>query len=122
VSLPIKILLADDAAVVRSAVRRILETDSNIAIVGEVADLPSLESALHQSTPDILVLDLTLGSSARASLQKWKRQNPQLRILLITAFARDTESWSEADALLDKINLGEQLLPLIRSLAQRIRP
>jgi len=115
--MPIKLLLADDTTMIRAAVRRILETDPEIAVVGEAHDLASLEFAIKRTDPHLVVIDLNLAPDVNAAIARWKRQNPKLRVVVITAFAQKTQALPEADAFLDKISLGEHLVSTLKSLA-----
>ena len=117
--MPIKLLLADDTVMIRAAVRRILEADPDMTVVGEAHDFPSLELAMQGTQPDIIILDLNLAPDVTGAIVKWKRQNPKLRVVIITAFAQSTQVLPEADAFLDKLHLGERLVPTIKRLAPR---
>ena len=116
--IPVKVLLADDADVIRRAVRNILESDPDVHVVGEVSDLRALAPAVNKEAPDIVVLDLNLGRDAEATIKALKEQHPKLRIVIITAFAERKHGMVEVDGFLDKISLAEQLLPLVKSLGK----
>ncbi|MCU0341124.1 MAG: response regulator transcription factor, partial [Spirosomaceae bacterium] len=57
---PIKILIADDHAVVRSGIRSLLEDEAHIHIVGEAADGFEALEKIEKLRPDILLLDLAM--------------------------------------------------------------
>ena len=83
-------------------------------------DVQGLALAIKEVTPDIVALDLNLGPDVKASIKKLKEQNPILKILTITAFAASREGLMDADEFLDKINLGEQLLPFMKTLSLQV--
>ena len=56
----VRILLADDHAIVRAGIRNALSGLSELEFVGEVEDGPSLEAALTKTPPDCLLIDVTM--------------------------------------------------------------
>ena len=56
----IKLLIADDHAVVRSGIRNLLEDESNIEIVGEAADGAAALEQIKLLKPNLILLDLTM--------------------------------------------------------------
>jgi DNA-binding NarL/FixJ family response regulator len=117
--MPINLLLADDTAMIRAAIRRLLQSEPEIAVVGEAHDLPSLEHAMKRLDPHVIVLDLNLAPDVTSAITRWKQQKPKLRIVIITAFAQSTREFAEVDAFLDKVSLGERLVPTLKSLAAK---
>ncbi len=89
---PIRVLLADDQALVRTGLRMILETEADIEIAGEVADG---ESAVREATrlrPDVVVMDIRMpgvdGVEATRRLVQGADDAP--RVLIVTTFDSDT--------------------------------
>lgn len=58
---PLTIVIADDHAVVRQGLRLLLETEEDLAVVGEASDLEETLAALREQQPAVLVLDLHMG-------------------------------------------------------------
>ena len=56
----VRVLLADDHAIVRAGIRAALGEFPNLEIVSEVGDGPALFEALSQTRPDCLLLDVTM--------------------------------------------------------------
>jgi len=80
-----RVLLADDHTLVRAGVRRILETEPDITVVGEAADGEAALRALAAMPVDVLVLDLTMpGRDGLAVLSDAKRLHPDLKVLVLT--------------------------------------
>jgi DNA-binding NarL/FixJ family response regulator len=85
---PIRVLLADDHALVRQGFRRILEDESDIVVVGEAgggAEAIELEQKLD---PDIVVLDLGMPeiNGLHAAIEIVRRR-PDRRILMLSMHA-----------------------------------
>jgi len=57
---PIRILMADDHAIFRDGLRRLLEAESDFSVVGEAADGAEALKLARQLKPDILLLDLAM--------------------------------------------------------------
>lgn len=56
--MPIKVLLADDSELIRSAIRKILEEEACIKIVGEAALFAKTVQMIGDLKPDVLLSDL----------------------------------------------------------------
>ncbi len=54
----IRVLIADDSSTVRAYLKNVLETDTGIAVVSEVADGPSAVAATEEIRPDLVVMDV----------------------------------------------------------------
>jgi two-component system response regulator NreC len=59
-SLPTKVLLADDHGVVRKGLRFLLQTDPDIEVVGEASDGREAVRMTEQLGPDVVVMDITM--------------------------------------------------------------
>jgi two-component system, NarL family, response regulator NreC len=92
VSNPIRILLADDHAVLRSGLKLLLNGRSDMTVVGEVADGVVLLDLIQETNPDIILLDLTMPRLGGLDvLPLLRRQAPQARVLILTM--HDDESY-----------------------------
>jgi len=82
---PIRILIADDHAVVRSGLRSLLRADPDLEVVGEAengAEALRLAETLH---PDIVLLDITMPPESGIEIAKrLKDAHPELRVLFLT--------------------------------------
>jgi len=84
----IRVLLADDHTLVRAGVRKILEAQPGVTVVGEVADGAAALDALAQMPVDVLVLDLTMpGLDGFAVLRRARTLAPALKVLVLSMHA-----------------------------------
>mgnify|MGYP000503445909 CR=1 FL=1 len=81
----IRVLLADDHDVVREGVRRVLEREADIDIVGEAVDVFSAWQLYSEHSPDVLVMDLSMpGSSGVAGLGHILQRDSSAKIVIFT--------------------------------------
>ena len=59
---PIRVLVADDHAVVREGIRQVLSADEGFEVIGEAADGAQAVALAEALRPDVVVLDLTMPS------------------------------------------------------------
>lgn len=87
---PIRILLADDHAIVRAGIRQILERAGDIQVVAEADDGEIAKSLIQQQKPDIAVLDIQMPKASGIEVTRWIRSNvPEVGVLILTAFDDD---------------------------------
>jgi two-component system, NarL family, response regulator NreC len=90
----IRIVLADDHAVVRSGLRMLLDSETDFEVVAEAGDLEAAQRYVRGHHPDVLVLDLNMpGGSSLEAIPSIREQMPQTQIVVLTmqqepAFAR----------------------------------
>ncbi|MBX5468702.1 MAG: response regulator transcription factor [Thermoleophilaceae bacterium] len=91
----VKVVIADDHAVVRNGLRLLLDNEDGLEVVAEAGDV---ESALHYvraHRPDVLVLDLNMpGGPTVPMIPRFREESPDTRVVVLTmqtdaAFARD---------------------------------
>ncbi len=82
---PIRVVLADDHAVVRQGIRRVLDEDGGFEVVAEASDLDAVYRYVRGHRPDVLVLDLNMpgGSSIRA-IPQLRAEAPATEIVVLT--------------------------------------
>ncbi|MDE2203879.1 MAG: response regulator transcription factor [Burkholderiaceae bacterium] len=86
----IKVLIADDHAVFREGLRRILSDADDIDVVGEATDGASTVNLARRIAADVLVLDLSMpGRSGIDLIAQVRREAPPLKILILTMHAED---------------------------------
>jgi RNA polymerase sigma factor (sigma-70 family) len=85
---PVRVWLVDDHNLVRAGVRKILETQRGIQVVGESSDGGEALRALDRETVDLLVLDLSMPDmDGFAVLTSAKQAHPELKVLVLTMHA-----------------------------------
>lgn len=86
----IKVLLADDEAMIRAGVRAILGSDETIEVVAEAADGQEAVALAQRHRPDVAVLDIRMprmdGLAAGAEI---KRTVPDTAVVILTTFSED---------------------------------
>ncbi|MEU3310427.1 response regulator transcription factor [Nocardiopsis sp. NPDC055551] len=86
----IRVLLADDEAMIRAGVRAIVESDPDIEVVAEAADGREAVELVLAHRPDVALLDIRMprmdGLAATAELRKLA---PDTRVVILTTFGED---------------------------------
>lgn len=89
-SKPIRVLLADDHAVVRAGIRQFLEHAGDIDIVAEADDGEAAKELIQQHHPDVAVLDIQMPKASGIEVTRWVRSNLRdVGVLVLTAFDDD---------------------------------
>ena len=87
---PIRVVLADDHAVVRKGIREFLEGESDITVVAEAADGDEAIALVAEHAPDVAVLDIQMpGVSGIEATRRIKGEHPNVRVLVLTAYDDD---------------------------------
>jgi len=118
----IRVLIADDHAVVRSGLRSILEHEDDIEVVGEAADgHQALESA-QELLPDVILMDINMGDwDGVTATRRVRNSTPSSRVIVLTNYDEDNLVFSSiragASGYLLKEVTGHQLTNAIRTVA-----
>ena len=117
----IKVLLADDTLIAREGWKRILETASDIEIVGEARSAVETKRKVKELAPDVLLMDLLWfgDESAGWAVIREIKQEFKVKIIAVTAYEnliRDARL-AGADSALLKTFSREELLTEIREQA-----
>jgi len=87
---PIRVLLADDHAIVRAGIRQLLEHSGDIQIVAEASDGEAAKALIQQHHPDVAVLDIQMPKASGIEVTRWVRANmPGVGVLILTAYNDD---------------------------------
>jgi len=87
---PIRVVLADDHAVVRKGIREFLEAEGDIVVVAEAADGAQAVLLVVEHRPDVAVLDVQMpGMGGIEATRRIKAQCPAVRVLILTAYDDD---------------------------------
>jgi two-component system, NarL family, response regulator NreC len=81
----IKVVLADDHAVVRGALKALLEGQEDLEVVGEAGDIASARAVVAEQRPRVLVLDVNLPDGlAVDAVPQLREEAPETAIVLLT--------------------------------------
>ena len=81
----IKVIIADDHAIVRSGLRSILEADPSLILIAEATGGYETIKLVNETPPDILLLDISMPDLDGISVTRnLKSQQPDLKILILT--------------------------------------
>ena len=96
----IRVFLLDDHEIVRRGVRELLESESDIEVVGEAGSAAEALARVPGARPDVAVLDVRLPDGDGVTVcRELRSQRPELSCLMLTSFADD-------EALFDAILAG----------------
>ena len=82
----IRVLIADDQALVRTGFRMIVDAEDDLQVVGEAADGVEAVELAHQTSPDVVLMDIRM---PRLDGVAATRQLPGTKILILTTFDLD---------------------------------
>ncbi len=87
---PIRVVLADDHAVVRKGIREFLEESGDIRVVAEAADGEQAVTLVAEHQPDVAVLDIQMPDvTGIEATRRIKAEHPDVRVLILTAYDDD---------------------------------
>jgi DNA-binding NarL/FixJ family response regulator len=90
VSEQIRVLLADDHAVVRAGISQILERAPDIRVVAEAEDGDIARRLILEHKPDVAVLDIQMPEASGIEVTRWVRANHRdVGVLVLTAYDDD---------------------------------
>ena len=86
----IRVLIADDHAVVRQGLRTFLELQDDIEVVADVADGEAALRAAREHEPDVVLMDLVMpGMGGVEAIRGLREVRPEARVLVLTSFLDD---------------------------------
>ena len=86
----IRVMLADDHAVVRAGIRQFLEQADDIKVVAEADDGEAAKALIEQHHPDVAVLDIQMPRASGIEVTRWVRSHHRkVGILILTAYDDD---------------------------------
>ena len=85
----IRVLLADDQAMVRGALAALLGLEPDLEVVAEVGRGDQVVDAVERSAPDLCLLDIEMpGGNGIDVAAELTRRQPPVRVLIVTTFSR----------------------------------
>ena len=89
---PIRILIADDHAVVREGLRSFIQIKPDMEVVGEAADGVEVVEKARALQPDVILLDIVMPRQDGIwAIEQLTHESCPARILVITSFAEDDQ-------------------------------
>ena len=83
--MPARLLIVDDHAIMREGLRRLLETNPTVEIVGVAADSEAGWTMAHTLQPDLVIMDLDLpGEGGIALTLRIRSHHPAIKIVVLT--------------------------------------
>jgi len=84
---PIRVLLADDHALMREGLRHLLDADPGIAVVGEAANGHEAVALAEAQSPDVVLLDISMPEeSGLKAAARLRASRPACRVLLLSMY------------------------------------
>jgi DNA-binding NarL/FixJ family response regulator len=118
----IRVLLADDHAVVREGLKRLIETQSDMSVVAEAADGREAVSRCVQAVPDVAILDVSMGEMGGAeATRQIVKLCPTTKVLALTVhedkgYLRELLEAGAAGYIIKRA-ASDELIHAIRSVA-----
>jgi two-component system response regulator NreC len=83
----IRVLIADDHAVLRAGLKLLIDAQSDMEVVGEAADGPETVRSAQASAPDVVLLDLSMpGARYTQTIEQLVRVAPSAAVLVLTMY------------------------------------
>ncbi|MET9350217.1 response regulator transcription factor [Streptomyces termitum] len=117
---PVRVLVADDEAMVRAGVRAILARDPRVEVVAEAGDGREALELARGHRPDVVLLDIRMpGLDGLGAAARFHRELPGVGVIVLTTFGQDayiTRALEEgADGFLLKADDPRELLDGVRA-------
>jgi DNA-binding NarL/FixJ family response regulator len=119
----IRVLIADDQALVRAGFRKILEADSGLEVVAEAADGLEAVEAARRLAPDVVLMDIRMPTlDGLEATRRLLAAGGETRVLILTTFGLDEYVYEAlragASGFLLKDAPPEDLLAAVRVIAR----
>jgi DNA-binding NarL/FixJ family response regulator len=115
----IRIAIADDHALIREGIKKIIRACRDMKIMGEADDIAGILQLCARHAPDIIILDISLpGSEGLKGLQEARRRFPQIPVLILSMYPEERFAIralrSGAAGYITKSMAAEELVRAIR--------
>lgn len=117
----IRIVLADDHAVVRAGLRNALTGRPELEVIAEVGNGPDLIAAVAEWQPDLIVIDVAMPEFEPVeAVRTFKTQYPAMKILVVSAYADEAYLVGLLGAGVDGYHLKDQPLADLQLAVARV--
>jgi len=118
----IKLVLADDHAVLRAGLRALLEKESDLVIVGEAGTGSEALTLAKSTRPHVVLMDLAMpGNGGIEATRRIVALGLGIKVLVLTALPQETQLWDALEAgasgFMQKVAPVEELSRAIRAVA-----
>lgn len=80
-----RVVLADDHALIRHGIKKIIETEPSLAVIGQVGDGLELLNFIKKITPDVILLDISMPNlRGIEAIGEAKKICPDVKIIILT--------------------------------------
>lgn len=119
---PLRILIADDHAIIREGLKQILREDGGLCVVGEASSADEVLEKVRGVDCDVLLLDIKMpGGNVVDTLRRIKRERPGLAVLILSVYPEEQYAVSllraGASGYMTKETAPGQLLAAVRRVA-----
>ncbi len=119
----LRIVIADDHAVVRAGLRQILEETGELQVAGEAPDGASLIEMVRREDCDLVILDISMpGRGGVEILPRLKSEKPLLPVLILSTYPEEQYAVrlikAGAAGYLSKESAPEMLVQAVRQIAR----
>lgn len=117
----VRVLLADDHAVVRAGIANALRDLQGLEIAGEASDGPSLVAALDALHPDLLLIDVTMPDFEPVpAIRSIRDRYPNMKILVVSAYDDDAYVQGLLGVGVNGYHLKDRSLSELKLAVQRV--
>lgn len=85
----IRVLIADDEALMRTGIRLILENDDEVVVVAEAQDVREAVEACRAHPVDVALLDIRMPGDGITGAAEIVRHSPRTRVVMLTSFGEE---------------------------------
>ena len=122
----IRLVLADDQALVRGALGALLELEGDLTVLGEASDGAEVVERVRELRPDVCLMDIQMpGMDGLEATRLVREASPETKVLIVTTFARPgylrTALEAGASGFVVKDAPAEQLADAVRRVNAGLR-
>ncbi|OJV65659.1 MAG: DNA-binding response regulator [Clostridiales bacterium 38-18] len=98
----IKVMIADDHALIREGIKKLLELEENFEIVALAGDGEQAITSIKETSPDVVLLDINMPvMNGIDCLKQIKQDYPEIKVIMLTIH-------EDAEYLIETINIGAE--------------
>ena len=127
--MPIRVVLAEDNALLRDGVSRLVESQADLELAGSAADLPSLLDVVEREHPDVVVTDIRMPPSGTdegiRAANELRSRFPDIGVVVLSQYANPSYALAllaegaqgRAYLLKERVSTVDEVLRAIREVA-----